>query len=154
MSDETAALRTLLEAGNWEAADRETQRLLVSDVDVGGYRGVDADEASRIECDLLLAVDDAWTAASRGRFGFGAQNRILAETIDAGYATNEMWRVFGRTVGWVDADGWIEAGKVDYADDAPEGHLPWVPGIGTAVNTGRPYEAFTSFFNRYNACKS
>lgn len=154
MQDRTAALRTLLEAENWKAADRETQRLLVDEADIGGYKGVDADEASRIECDLLLAVDDAWTAASRGRFGFSAQNRILAETIDAGYSTNETWRVFGRSVGWVDGSGWIEADSVDYSTTAPPGHLPWVPGIGTAVNTGRSYEGFTSFYNRYNSCKS
>lgn len=154
MSDPTAALRTLLEAENWLAADRETQRLLVNEADVGGYKGVDADEASRIECDLLLAVDDAWTAASRGRFGFAAQNRVLADTIDAGYPSNETWRVFGRTVGWVDGSGWVEADGVVYSGEAPEGHLPWVPGIGTAVNTGRSYEGFTYFYNRYNVCAS
>ena len=154
MSDQTAALRTLLDAENWQAADRETQRLLVDEADVGGYKGVDADEASRIECDLLLAVDDAWVAASRGRYGFAAQNRIIAETIDAGYSTNETWRVFGRSVGWVDANGWIEADSVNYSSDAPEGHLPWVPGMGTVVNTGRSYEGFTAFYNRYNSCKS
>jgi hypothetical protein len=154
MDDHTAALRTLLEANNWEAADRETQRLLVDDVDEGGYQGIDADEASRIDCDLLMAVDDAWTAASRGRFGIAAQNRLLAQTIDEGFSGNETWRQLGRDVGWVNGREWIEASEVDYSDDAPEGHLPWVPGIGAVVNTGRIFDGFVLFYNRYNGCKT
>ena len=61
MDERTAALRTLLEARNWKAADLETQRVLVADADIGGYQGVDADEAATIACDLLLAVDAAWS---------------------------------------------------------------------------------------------
>jgi hypothetical protein len=153
MDERTAALRTLLEARNWEAADRETQRLLVDEADVGGYQGVDADEAAQLACDLLLDVDDAWSEASDGRFGLRIQNRVLAETLSEGLPGNEVWRQFGRTVGWVVGREWIEADDIDYSDNAPEGHLPWVPGFGTVVNTGRIYDGFRSFYNRYNTCK-
>ncbi|MDJ0792512.1 MAG: GUN4 domain-containing protein [Acidimicrobiia bacterium] len=153
MDQRTSALETLLAAHNWNAADRETQRLLVDEVDVGGYAGVDADEAAALPCDLLRAIDVAWTEASDGRFGLRAQNRILAQTISEGYPGNEVWRQFGRTVGWVGGREWIEADEVDYTDEAPEGHLPWVPGFGTVVNTGRIYDGFRIFYNRYNDCK-
>lgn len=153
MDERTDALRTLLGARNWKAADLETQRLLVADADVGGYQGVDADEAATIACELLLEVDAAWSEASDGRFGLRTQNRLLAETMSEGYPGNEVWRQFGRAVGWVEGREWIVAEDVDYSDEAPDGHLPWVPGFGTVVNTGRIYDGFRSFYNRYNACK-
>lgn len=152
MEERIAALRTLLEAGNWSAADGETKRLLVEDVDIGGYVGVDADETTRISCDLLRAIDDAWTTASGGRFGIAVQNRMLAATMAEGFTSNETWRQFGRDVGWVTSDGWIEADGVLHDEAAPDGHLPWIPGIGTVVNTGRIYEGLLGFYSRYSDC--
>ena len=152
MSHDVSALTTLLAAKHWKAADEETARLLIADADVGGYMGVDADEASQLDCSLLRAVDDAWSSASDGRFGFAAQRRILDETIAEGLSSNETWREFGRSVGWVNAREWIEADEVRYEDDAPPGHLPYSPSFGTAVNTGRVYEGFLGFYARVGEC--
>jgi hypothetical protein len=152
MDDTTAALRALLAAHEWHAADDETRRLLIEDADVGGFIGVDADEASHLHCDLLVAIDEAWTGASDGHFGLGTQQRILATELKDSLATNETWRSFGREVGWVRGREWIEAGDLTYSLDAPEGHLPYIPGIGTVVTTGRVYEAFLAFYNRVADC--
>jgi hypothetical protein len=152
MDDRTAALRALLEAHEWHAADDETRKLLVEDADVGGFIGVDADEASLLRCDLLVAIDDAWTSASDGHFGLKTQQRILATELTDAFATNETWRSFGREVGWVRGREWIEAGDLIYSLDAPMGHLPYIPGIGTVVTTGRVYEAFLAFYNRVADC--
>lgn len=152
MEDRTGALRALLESREWEAADRETRRLLVADADVGGYTGVDADEAAEIDCDLLRSVDAAWSEASGGRFGFSAQRAVLGTVMAEQLPLNETWRVFGREVGWVEGREWIEPDEVRYADDAPDGHLPYVPGFGTVVNTGRAYDGLLSFYDRLGRC--
>ena len=70
MIDSTSPLRALLAAGEWEAADRETRRLLIADADVGGYVGLDPDEAATVDCELLRSIDVAWRGASDERFGF------------------------------------------------------------------------------------
>jgi len=152
MDDATAVLRTLLGDGHWQAADLETRRLLVANVDVGGYVGVDADEASELDCALLVAVDAAWASASDGRFGFSAQRRQLAAVMDEGFTGNDTWRQFGRAVGWVTGREWIDEDAVTYDASAPEGHLPYVPGSATVVVTGRIYEAFVIFYARLATC--
>ena len=152
MDERTSALGALLLKQEWRAADAETRRLLIEDVDVGGYTGVDADEASRIDCGLLSSIDTRWSEASGGRFGLRVQEGVLAETNAKGFSSNETWREFGREVGWVHGREWITSADVDYSIEAPVGHLPYIPGIGTAVTTGRVYEGFLVFYSRVADC--
>lgn len=153
MNDRTTALAALLRSNDWSAADAETRRLLVDDVDIGGYVGVDADEASQIDCDLLVAIDELWTDSSDGRFGLSVQEAILADVMAQDLAGNDTWRLFGRRVGWVSGREWIEDDQVEYSLEAPAGHLPYVPGIGTVVNTGRIYEGYLLFYRRVADCR-
>jgi len=152
MTDATSPLEALLGAGEWRAADAETRRLLLADADVGGYAGLDPDEAARVTCDLILAIDRAWTAASDGRFGFTPQALALTEVRSRDLPRADTWRAFGRTVGWVDGREWLEEDDLRYDIDAPPGHLPWVPGTTTVVNTGRVYEGFFLFYARFADC--
>lgn len=152
MDDRTAALTTLLADALWEAADLETRRLLVENVDVGGYVGVDADEAGEVDCTLLAAIDEAWAAASDGHFGFSAQEAQLSSVMDEGFTGNDTWRQFGRAVGWVQGREWIDDDDVTYDASAPKGHLPYVPGASTVVNTGRIYEGFVRFYAKVASC--
>ena len=152
MDERLNALDALLGARAWRAADAETRRLVVDDVDVGGYHGVDPDEASQIDCALLVEIDAAWLQASGGRFAFSTQLRILGDVMAMDLPTNETWRTFGREVGWVHGREWIEADQVQYTDDAPTGHLPYVPAMGTVVTTGPIYEGFMQFYSRLGTC--
>ena len=152
MDDRLNALGALLTAREWRAADAETRRLLVDDVDMGGYVGVDPDEAAKLDCDLLVEIDSAWLQASEGRFGFSTQVRILGDVMAMDLPTNDTWRTFGREVGWVHGREWIEADQVQYSDDAPAGHLPYVPATGTVVTTGQVYEGFMQFYARLGTC--
>jgi hypothetical protein len=152
MTDSISPLRALLAAGEWKAADLETRRLLIAGADTGGYVGLDADEAAHVECDLLRSIDAAWGDASGGRFGFASQAHALADARSAGLPPTDTWRAFGRAVGWVDGREWIEEDGLHYDIDAPSGHLPWLPGSGTVVNTGRVYEGFFQFYARFADC--
>ena len=152
MTDPTSALRALLAAGEWKAADHETRRLLIADADVGGYVGLDPDEAASVDCDLIRSIDVAWIDASNGRFGFTSQESALKSARDRGLPRADTWRAFGQSVGWVDGREWLEEGGVRYEADAPVGHLPWLPGATSAVNTGRIYEGFFLFYGRFANC--
>jgi len=152
MTDATSPLRALLAASEWRAADHETRRLLIADADVGGYVGLDPDEAAAVDCDLLLSIDAAWREASNDRFGFKPQADALRVARDRGLPRADTWRAFGRSIGWVDGREWLEEDGVRYMADAPVGHLPWLPGTATAVNTGRIYEGFFLFYGRFANC--
>jgi hypothetical protein len=154
MTDRTSPLRALLAADEWQAADAETRRLLIADADVGGYVGLDPDEAAEVDCDLLLSIDAAWAEASDGRFGLTAQSDVLAEIRSRNLPRSDTWRSFGRAVGWVDGREWVEEDGLRYVADAPIGHLPWIPGTTTAVNTGRVYEGFFLFYARVATCSA
>ena len=152
MTDPTSPLRALLAAGEWKAADHETRRLLIADADVGGYVGLDPDEAATVDCGLLRSIDAAWREASDERFGFTAQENALRAARDRGLPRADTWRAFGRSVGWVDGREWLEEDGVRYEADAPVGHLPWLPGTTSAVITGRIYEGFFLFYGRFANC--
>jgi hypothetical protein len=152
MIDSTSPLRALLAAGEWEAADHETRRLLIADADVGGYVGLDPDEAATVDCELLRSIDVAWRGASDERFGFTPQTIALQLARDRGLPRADTWRAFGRSVGWVDGREWLGEGDIQYEADAPPGHLPWLPGATTVVNTGRIYEGFFLFYGHFASC--
>lgn len=152
MTDSTSPLRALLGAGEWKAADLETRRLLIARADTGGYAGIDPDEAASVDCSLLRAIDEAWSEASAGRFGFSAQAKALAAARSRSLPRADTWRAFGRTVGWVDGREWIEEDALTFDATAPAGHLPWVPGTATVVSTGRVYEVFFQFYARFAEC--
>ncbi len=91
MTDVTSPLRALLAAGEWRAADHETLRLLIADADVGGYIGLDPDEAATVDCDLLRSIDAAWREASDDRFGFTPQAEALRVARDRGLPRADTW---------------------------------------------------------------
>jgi len=152
MMDPTSPLRALLAASEWKAADLETRRLLLSEADIGGYTGLDPDEAAEVGCDLLRLIDEAWREASNGRFGFSAQTEALAEARSLDLPRTDTWRAFGSAVGWVEGREWLEESGILYDLAAPSGHLPWLPGSTTVVNTGRIYEGFFQFYERFANC--
>ena len=148
---DTSALDGLLAAGEWKAADEETRRLLLADADEGGFVGLDPVEVPTLDCDLLLAIDHAWREASHGRYGFTAQGDILTAVRAEGYGPKKTWRVFGTRIGWRQRR-WLDAGDLSYVADAPEGHLPWVPGTLPIVSTGRTYEVLFLFYRLFDDC--
>jgi hypothetical protein len=148
----TSALEALLAAGEWGAADRETRRLLLTEGDQGGFRGLDPDEILRLECGLLLAIDDAWRRASDGRYGFTVQSELLSATRAEGHSRKTTWRLFGKRVGWMGDQGWIGEADVEHRGDAPAGHLPWVPGTMPTVATGPTYEVLFLFYKQFDDC--
>lgn len=149
----TSALGALLEAGEWRAADEESRRLLLADADHGGFIGLDPAEVPTLDCELVLAIDDAWRLASDGRYGFSAQSAILATARARGFGPRKTWRRFGSQVGWR-SGAWLDADGLSYVSDAPEGHFPWVPGMLPTVATGPTYEVLFLFYQLFDECRT
>ena len=101
--------------------------LLIAQADTGGYAGIDPNEAATVECDLLRSIDEAWSEASSGRFGFSAQANALAAARSRDLPRADTWRAFGRTVGWVNGREWIEEDGLSYDGQRPRGISPGSP---------------------------
>lgn len=150
---DTSPLKALLGAGEWQAADEETRRLLLTDADRGGFSGLDPGEVPTLDCALLIAIDDAWRLASDGRFGFSAQARVLADVRAQGFSRKRTWRVFGTRTGWRERH-WVEATDLQFGLDAPDGHLPWIPGTFPTVLAGPTYEVLFLFYQLFDECRA
>lgn len=133
LTSQLAKLRQLLNANDWAAADQETRRLFSS---VNGLYEVSP--ANVISVNLIQAIDQAWLAASNGRFGLSVQSRIWQEAI-AQHPNHEAAAVdaFRDRVGWKRnpdvhpsndffSSDWLNEGELTYTLPAPVGHLPWL----------------------------
>lgn len=137
--EHTAVLRQLLRGQNWAAADRETRRLLAP----YSVPYETPPEALTLTPELVRAIDQAWLAASDGRFGLSVQLRLwqaaqAAHPNDRDAAVND----FRDRIGWkipaprqepdfISSD-WRNESELIYSLQAPEGHLPWA-GVSDAV---------------------
>lgn len=122
------ALRDKLAAGEWEAADAETRRLLcvlAGDAAVK-RKWVYYSEVQFIPVADFKTVDGLWRAYSDNKFGYSVQRRIWKNN-------DESWTVFFAKVGWTRpmAESRNSAYKKfplefmwDVADPTPLGHLP------------------------------
>ena len=113
-------LRSLLLAGNWKEADRQTYKIMlqISQREEKGW--LDNDSILDLPCQDVRTIDALWLKYSNGRFGFSVQKQIWQEI-------NESTLVaFGARVGWRVNGNWL----IDYHSDfnfsldAPAGHLP------------------------------
>lgn len=71
------SLRSLLEAKQWEKADRETGRLLAKASDLEIFMPMSREDILNFPCTDLTTIDRLWQKASLGRFGFNAQRLIV-----------------------------------------------------------------------------
>ncbi len=140
-------LEAYLEAKEWQEADRETYRLMITAVgrDIGQkFRW---DDLRNFPCDDLLVIDLLWVKHSNGLYGFSVQKQIYVEcggNLDFSYPSDETWNKFCDRVAWQDHIGQ----GLNYSDIFKEkfinksGHLPLGEGRGLYhVKNGTPYLA-------------
>jgi len=118
-------LRQLLWLEQWELADQETERLILSALS-RDMRPIDPNVVLQFDRVDLQTMDTLWARYSRGRFGFRAQYQVYAEQ-------EKRADDFLQVVGWQDAFGIANVNlltrRKPYRDlqfslDAPVGHLP------------------------------
>jgi hypothetical protein len=123
-----AKLTELLQAEQWEAADRETYRLMITTV--GKEEGDYFSEKDLLEfpCEDLLKIDRLWVSASKGHFGFSVQKKIWEECGSITSYNLDDWVNFGDRVGWRRDGDWLSYDDFHKTPSlSPVGELPfWV----------------------------
>ncbi|WP_271253345.1 NACHT domain-containing protein [Pseudanabaena sp. Chao 1811] len=127
-------LETYLKAKEWEKADRETDRLMLSAVGKESNQWLDEDDLRNFPCDELLAIDRLWVKHSNGLYGFSVQKQIYVECggkLDFSLPSSETWDKFCDRTAWKSEGKWV-----DYPDQffnenfiSVKGHLPRWDGI-------------------------
>lgn len=146
-------LQDLLLAKSWQAADQETQRLMLKAFERETGQ-LTADEIRQFPCRDLYLINYLWLHHSDGLFGFSVQQDIwksVGGTTDAIYPAlerfskhrgkwriNSPWQRFGGRVGWRSREQWLPYAQLCFSLEAPKGHLPhWQNGEQVAALISR-----------------
>lgn len=128
-------LKKQLQAGNWQAANRETRRLIHQWIFPKGDVFAQP-EVNQIPCDLLNNIDTLWKQASNDQFGLSIQLQQWQKLRPKNRSEIEY---FGKKMGWVRlypltdnefqdqwfATTWVMEDELNFTLNAPGGHLPW-----------------------------
>ncbi|TVQ19428.1 MAG: NACHT domain-containing protein, partial [Leptolyngbya sp. DLM2.Bin15] len=119
-----AQLETYLQQGQWEEADEETYRLMITAVGKEEGQWFKQEDLLNFPCDDLLAIDRLWMHHSQGHFGFSVQKTIYLSPKVGGNADGQYdkrsWNKFCHEVGWLLNSQF----RVTYNTTSPKGHLP------------------------------
>jgi hypothetical protein len=139
-------LENYLKNGQWEEADDETYRLMITAVGKEVGQGFTADELLNFPCDELKAIDGLWVKYSNGKFGFSVQKDLYLECggIPDGKYHKEAWDKF------CEANGW-KGGGIKFDITSPKAHLPSCRWYG--FGGGSRGNVFSLLFSRIQTCK-
>ncbi|MEO1094127.1 MAG: GUN4 domain-containing protein [Cyanobacteria bacterium J06638_28] len=119
-------LRQLLWLQQWEAADKETERLILTTLSRDMHPLVDSNVILQLNCVDLQTIDALWAKYSQGQFGFFAQYQVYMQ-----YERRADDCL--RALGWQNSVGIGDVSlltrRKSYRDlqfslEAPVGHLP------------------------------
>ena len=118
-------LRQLLWLKQWEAADQETERLILTGLSQD-MRPLEENVILRLNCIDLQTLNLLWSRYSHGKFGFVAQHQVYVQE-------ERRASEFLTAIGWKETLGFGGVGLINrrkaYRDlqfnlEAPTGHLP------------------------------
>ena len=147
-------LEEFLKQGDWQAADDETYRLMITTVGKEAGQFFDADELLNFPCAELLAIDDLWVQYSKGQFGFSVQKDLYVNQcggVPDGKYHQEAFSKFYWWVGWYgvsDEDNNL-LGHLSDEDNNLPGHWPLALS-GSLMASGRGGGAL---FSRIQTCR-
>ncbi|MEH1966772.1 GUN4 domain-containing protein [Nostoc sp.] len=158
-------LENLLRSKNWEAANRETQAILVdvfNEVDINNRRFENydyefiSDDFSNFSCEYLNKIDKLWITYTQGKYGFSIQKDIYLNVGGRlNYSSNpnsddsdlEANKKFLSNIGWVLPNGDTTNIRFDNYDNYPKGYFPYW--YGTLLKFG----GFRGLFCRIETCE-
>jgi energy-coupling factor transporter ATP-binding protein EcfA2 len=119
-------LAKLLAAGEWEQADYETYKLMITNPTVGKKEG-DYFERKNLEnfpCADLLTIDRLWIEASNGHFGFSVQKKIW-QKCGSPMDYNDNYGKFMEEVGWRSGGSFVDYNDLKFStSNSMKGELP------------------------------
>lgn len=116
-------LRDLLAAHKWQESNKETLDLILRGTRRESDGWLDALNLDELPCTELDTINQLWVAYSGGKFGLSVQSRIY-EQVGGDYSQ------FGDRIGWRKESQWTNPTELNYTDNAPQGHLPY---LGSAI---------------------
>ncbi len=121
-----AKLEYALSIGDFKSADQETWNLICRALGRPLGSKLSERDVARIPCNELLNLDSLWLRYSNNRFGFTVKCEIYE-------AEGKNYRAFCEKIGYRvkrgGSMGWISGNRINYSQEAPKGHLPWVSGF-------------------------
>jgi serine/threonine-protein kinase len=137
-------LTKMLENGQWQKADQETARIILTLVKQEQRGYLSENDLYQLPKNELIKLDEIWLNASNSKFGFSVQNKIYQSLGGRRFFEPKIWRKFGTTVGWYNNKKWLNYEQLDFSDTAPIGHLP-VMGDGLIWFVGGWEGSFNAF---------
>jgi hypothetical protein len=136
VQEELAQLERDLLVRRWVQANLRTRSIMLKIVDREKERWLTEQQIHEFPGPMLETIDNLWSHASGGKFGFTQQLHILE-------LHNQVPHAFGESVGWFIEDDWIKQDSQLSTDleTAPIGHWPWnvLPMItGYPLKPGQP----------------
>lgn len=97
-----ADLERYLSNKQWDLADRETYRLMITEIGEEEGRGFYREEIMSFPCEPLQIIDGMWLRYSRGNFGFSVQRDLYIQCggKPSGRYRRNVWNRFCRQIGW------------------------------------------------------
>ena len=121
-------LQSLLKAGHWLEADKETSRLILAIAGETDMERLRPDRIQHLDCSELQVIDRLWLNYSDNRFGFSIQVKIYQElggsletTIEQNADITEAW---GDRLRWRENGNWRKCSDLEYSPKAAYGGLP------------------------------
>jgi GUN4-like len=124
-------LRNLLKEGKWQAADKETLKVMLK----ASKRemNLNAESFEKFSCKDLQTIDRLWVTASNGHFGFSVQTKIWLEC-DSPISYDENFRIFSDRVGWHNEKQVIDYNDLKFSlSTSPKGELPGFAYVGVVL---------------------
>ena len=119
-----ADLERYLKNGEWEQADEETHRLMITEVGKEEGEFFSREDLLNFPGDPLKTIDSLWVKHSSGKFGFSVQKKIYMACggLPDGKYDEQAWNKFCETSGWRSNGHWV---SVRFDASSPKGHLPF-----------------------------
>ena len=124
ISNLTSKIAELLASGRWKEADEETFRILLSLAGREKKGSLKVESIQELPSEYICMIDQLWLKASNERFGLSVQKRIWKSVGGNIDCNDQVYRAFGRCVGWRRDKHWLELDELTFNYDAPPGHLP------------------------------
>lgn len=146
-------LEKYLKNGQWEEADQETYRLMITTVGKEVGQWFDREELLNFPCEELKAIDGLWLTHSNGHFGFSVQKNIYLSEKCGGIADGryyeEAWDKFCHEIGWQERGEYV---PIKYSTASQAGHLP-APFAAIGADLRDVGWFWVGVFSRIEICK-
>jgi hypothetical protein len=144
-----------LESKQWQKADYETYRLMITAVGKDEGQGFSEDDLRNFPCDELLAIDRLWIQYSKKNgfdFGFSTQKKIYIEcggNLDFSMPNDDVWGRFCDYTAWKSRGEWVSYPEAFFESNfmGKKGHLPRWGSVPSKGGKGIRYYLFSRMEN-------